>query len=428
MTDEIKKDDELPPGDFEGDGDFDDFESAGSGTLGDLWRRNPLVKIGIVVGGLALIMTAIVLFGGKKEPVAASRVRAAPDVKQTPGTDEVSPQYAQALQDKNAEMTEEAIKKNQSSIPVPISASKEAIGIPGDQAVSEDPLARWRRIQEERVTREVVKKPEAPKTDPNAEVVKSLADAMAKQMGSILKNQEPKKPQIKQITDAEAFKKQKQDEAAAAAKAAEEARAKVDEKIKADQEKIIDILQPAGEIVYAQLINQANSDAPGPVLAEIASGPLAGSRVLGSFKASDENMVLTFDTVIVDGVSYPMNGIALDPKTANPGLATDVDHRYMERVILPGAAAFIEGIGSAIADSGNTNVTVDGGTVIQSGNDLNAKEEVFKGVEKAASKLGDVLDDQGRNKKPLITVDAGTAIGLLFVDPVTKDPAGSSGR
>ncbi len=420
MTDEIKPDDNLSSGDFDGDADFDDFENAG-GTLGDAWRKNPLVKIGIVVGGLVLISVGVVLFGGKKEPVAVSNVRGAPDVKQVPGTDEVSPEYAKAMADKNAEMTEDAMKKRESSIPVPISSPKEAMSIPGDPAVSEDPLARWRRIQEERVTRDVVKKPEAPKTDPNAEVVKSLADAMAKQMGSILKNQEPKGPQYKLITDAEAFKKQREEEAASAAKAAEEARAKVEEKKKADEEKIVDIIQPAGQIVYAQLINQANSDAPGPVLAEIASGPLAGSRALGSFKASDENMILSFDTVIVDGVSYPANAVALDPKTANPGLASDVDHRYMERVILPGAAAFIEGIGSAIADSGNTNVTVDGGTVIQSSKDLNAKEEVFKGVEKAASKLGDVLDDRGQNLKPLVTVDAGTAIGLLFVDPVTKD-------
>lgn len=412
----------APPGDIDDDADFDSFEA------NDGWRKNPLIKVGIVVGALALLLAGIVLFGGKEEKAANSKVGSAPDVKEAPGTDEVTPAYAQAVADKNAEMTEEAIKKRQSSIPVPISAPKDPVALPGDQASTDDPLARWRRIQEERVSREsVTKKPEAKKQDPNAEVVKSLAGAMSKQMGSILKNQEPKGPQYKLITDVKAFRKEQEDEAEKLAKAAADSadRSKAE---KDQQEQVIDILQPAGQIVYAQLINQANSDAPGPVLAEISSGPLAGSRALGSFKALDENLVLTFDTVVIDGVSYPMQGVALDPKTANPGIASDVDHRYFSRVILPAAAAFIEGMGSAIADSGNTNVTVDGSTVISQGKDLNTKEELFKGIEEAASKAGDVIDDQAKNKKPLITVNAGTPIGLLFIDPVTKDQAKRASR
>ena len=53
-----------------------------------------------------------------------------------------------------------------------------------------------------------------------------------------------------------------------------------------------DILIPAGTIEYAQLVLEANTDAPGPVLADIMSGPLAGSKLLGSFTSTDDYLIL----------------------------------------------------------------------------------------------------------------------------------------
>src|SRR5690606_12018046 len=52
-------------------------------------------------------------------------------------------------------------------------------------------------------------------------------------------------------------------------------------------EDIENIIIPAGTIEYAQLVTEANTDAPGPVMAQIASGPLAGARLIGSFQSTD---------------------------------------------------------------------------------------------------------------------------------------------
>jgi intracellular multiplication protein IcmE len=188
-----------------------------------------------------------------------------------------------------------------------------------------------------------------------------------------------------------------------------------------DNSKVVEIIVPAGTIAYAQLITQANTDSPGPVLAQIMSGPLSGDRILGSFKATDNYLVLSFDTVVIDGISHTIDAIALDPNTANPGIVSNIDHRYLERVVLPAAAAFIEGIGSAVADSGNTNVSVSGDTVVSNTQKLDSKQQLYKGIEKGASKIGDILDKNGSDTKPLITVDPGTAMGILFTSPVTKD-------
>ncbi len=449
MTDDPKNQNDLNlenrnndmPGDFDNNSaDFDDFESRGGNTLGDMVRTNPMVKVGAVAAGLVLILGGLVLFGGKSEKAPTSIVGSGSDVKEAPGTNEVSKIYKEAVEQTNEEAVEKAQREGGSAMPVPISTPKDPVALTESEAASEDPLARWRRIQEERTKREAAKKQAAPKenADPNAEAVKSLADAMSKQMDSILKNVAPKSPQTKQVTDAKSYfdekkrvEKEEADEAKQKAKEAKDAASEdnggedgsdgQDDNGGKSENPSENILIPAGTIEYAQLLIEANSDTPGPVLAQIASGPLAGSRILGTFEAEDEYLVLTFNNVIVDGVSYPVDGLALDPKTATPSLVTDVDHRYFKRVILPAAAAFIEGMGSAIADSGSTNVTVNGDTVIEEKKDLDTEEEIYKGVEKAADKLGSILDREADQTSPLVVVAAGTPIGILFLESVVKD-------
>ncbi len=56
---------------------------------------------------------------------------------------------------------------------------------------------------------------------------------------------------------------------------------------------------------------------------------------MGKMSTQDEYIVITFDRIIKDGVSYRINGIALDQNTTLPAQQGDVDHHYFERIILP---------------------------------------------------------------------------------------------
>lgn len=396
---------------------FDDFE----GGNGKKMLDNPMVKVGIVVAAIATIIGGIVLFGGKEEPRTISNVRGGENVTSTPGMEEVSPQMRDALEQTNEEAAIKAQRTGGSAIPVPINAPQETLEVPDlGAAADEDPLERWRKIQEERQRREAMQqRPTAPQVDPNAQVIDGLAKAMSQQMQTILDAQVALGPESEIITpddwlekkaeEREEKLKQKQMDAAAAAGVV-------------NDPLLLDILQPAGTIEYAQLITEANSDVPGPVLAEVMSGPLRGARILGTFETKERYLVLKFKTIVVDGVSYTADAIALDPSSANPGLVTEIDNRYFERVILPAAAAFIEGMGSAIADSGsNTSIAVEGDTVASTEEPLDTRQEIFKGVEEASGKVSDILDDEAGDIKRLIKVHAGTAVGILFLQPVTKD-------
>lgn len=415
---------------------LEDFDS-GKTTLGDVWRNNPLVKIGVVLGAMATIVGGIVLFGGKSEEIAPSTIKGAKsDLTETPGETEVSDKYKEALEDFNKQNIEQAARTGQSALPVPIGPARGRIGNEATETAAEDPLERWRRIQEERLRKEQQLSPvPSQKTDTGDPYIadkSNLAEAMAAQMESILERLQTKGTQTISIAEKDFLQRQREEAAAKAAAAGAQGGAAGGAGADGgaggedgEDEEVIEILAEAGSIEYAKLITEANTDAPGPVLAELASGPLAGSRLIGTFSATDEFITLNFNSVVVDGVAMPTSAIALDPKTANPGMVTDKDNKYFQRIVLPAAASFIEGMGEAIADSGSTTVNVQNGSVVTSNQDLNTREELFKGVEKVAEEVGTVLDQNNSNVRPQLKIAAGTAIAVLFNQSVERETTAS---
>lgn len=417
-------DDEIDVPDFDAPesdlGGFD--ESAKKGTFGDLWRNNPLVKAGIVFAGFAAIVLGIMIFGGKAPKLAPSSVPGGSDVVEAPATTEVSKVYEKAVEDFNVQQVEDALKTGGSAIPVPVEPPRGRINIPEEDDAGEDPLERWRRLQEERARQQAEAKQTTStgaKKDVRGEAVGALAELMSGQMQSILESKKLEVPQKLEITSASwledlagAQEAKSKEEAAAAAAA-------VSDDVK-------NILLPAGSVVYAQILTEANTDAPGPVLAQITSGPLSGSRLLGEFKATDEYLVLTFKTVVVDGVSQSVDAVGLDPDTTLTGLATEVDHRYWRKIVLPAAAAFVEGLASAISESGTTSITIQGDTTSTT-TDTGGKDsgqKVASGIEEAGKELKKILDKEAGDTKTLIRVEAGTPLGVLFLEPVVEDKSG----
>lgn len=396
------------------DAPFDDFESGGEGTLGNVLRNNPMAKVGLVVGVFVVLVGGILLFGGKKDEQALSSVGGGSDLSEAPG-DEVSESYRRAVEEKNVQNVEEAIRTGSSALPVPVSSPQGRVDAGTVAGPGEDPLERWRRIQEERQRRETQQLPSNESTgDPNAAAIDALAEAMADQMSSILENTQPQKMQSVDVAQLSFLEEQREKAATKAAASAAAGTADGDEVV-------LDIIIPAGTVEYAQLLTEANSDAPGPILAEIASGPLKGSRVLGAFEVMDQDyLVLTFEQVVIDGISYDIDAVALDPKTTNPGMVTDVDHRYLKRVVLPAASAFIEGVAETVAETGSSGAVTDGGTVTTSQEEPSTEDAISAGIEKASSKVTDLLDQEAAKTKVMVKVASGTPMGILFVEPVTK--------
>jgi intracellular multiplication protein IcmE len=416
--------------DFEDDG-FGDMEEE-KGTLGDLWRNNPFLKIGIILLGLALLVGGIILFGGEKEQKTVSRVSGGSDVTEAPGSAEVSQEYLERVEEENVRRTEDAVRTSDSVLPIPTGVSKGTIDAQFEEPEEEDPLERWRRMQEERVQEqqtqapqrvEVQQPPKPPPPDPKEIAVNAMAQAMSSQMQAILGNQSFNGPAVQNVTPINYLEVLKQQEQELLAQTQARAQS-LGVNNTALQNQNLNILLPAGTIEYAQLLIEANTDAPGPVLAEIATGPLKGARLIGSFSENYNYLTLNFDTIILEGIDYGINGIAIDPATSLPGVITEIDRRYLRRVALPAAAAFVEGLAGAVASSGRTSITIEGDSVSQTtdNDDLSNDQEVALGLEEAASEVGEIFDEIIDDTKPMLRVAPGTPLGILFVDAVTATP------
>jgi len=407
---------------------FDEFVQ--KNTLGDVWRNNPAVKIGMVLGVVAVFFGAVYMFGKKDEELAPSQLPMPSEITSAPGASEASPAYIEAVEEENEATLEKAIKEGDSAIPVPVDTPSDRLQLPEEEEDSEDPLHKWRRLQEERVLRDSNVEETEPVTvldsEKQNEAMKEMAQSMMQQIQSIL-NRQTERIKFKY----EALVRYCNTNTCGGgggggggAPGAGPENGEFDGEVEEDEGELI---IPAGEIEYAQLIIEANSDVPGPVLALLMSGPLKGSKLLGTFSVQNDYLTLQFNTLVHEDETYDISAIALDPDTSLPGMATEVDHRYLQRILLPAAAAFVEGFADAIAQTDATNITIDtsggGTTTTQSDVDLNTEEEVALGVKEAGEEVRDILDEMSDDVEVLVKIHAGTPMGILFTEEVREDPS-----
>ena len=291
---------------------------------------------------------------------------------------------------------------------------------------------RWRRLQEERLTREIETQVEVEPvavldSEQQSEAVRKLTEAMAGQMEKILTGDKEDTSfnyvqMIQYKTESDQNNNGNPQGSPSNPNPDNQGFDELDSS-GIEEEVQQEILIPAGEIEYAQLMVEANSDVPGPVLALLVSGPLSGSKLLGTFTVVDDYLTISFETIVVDGESYSISAVALDPSTTLPGMATEVDHRYFKKIVLPAAAAFIEGFAEAVSQTEETTITIDTGadTTTSTNGDPSTEEEVANGIEEAGQEISDILDEMADETETLVKIHAGTPIGVLFTEPVVQE-------
>lgn len=432
--------------DEEGDEGFDDFQTESS-SLGDAWRNNPVVKIFAVLVIFGAIIGGITLFGGEGE-VPISATPPPPDVTQAPGA-EVSPEYQRAVEERNIAERETAEREGGSAIPVPVGAPRELRNEQRDERNQDDGLARWREIQAQRLAEQQEQRQQARRQQQEQlfqrqvqaeqqqqtdQVINELAEAMQGQMESIIAEQQPQEFETLEVTnlaDYIDFKRSQLEKISGEsvqsgsggaqnmnnqASLTNNAQARIGQSGQGGTS--ADVIIPAGKIEYGQLLLEANTDAPGPVLAQVVSGPFKGARMLGNFEAQRDFLTLQFSTMSYDDQTIAIQAVAINPETSTPGIVTEIDRRYISRVVLPTAAAFIQGFGEAVAEAGNTTVTVEDGTAIEEEEDLDTREELFSAAADAGDVLSELVQEEAQEIRPLLRIDAGTPIGVLFLTPV----------
>ena len=178
------------------------------------------------------------------------------------------------------------------------------------------------------------------------------------------------------------------------------------------------VLMPAGRGVYARTVLAASSDQGGPVVVEALSGPVAGSRMTGGFERREDRLVVKLDNITLpDGQQQRIEALVIAPDSMETSVASSVDQHYASRFILPVAAAFVSGLGQAIAQSNTTSNLSPFGSVTGFSR-LNLGQQFGVGAGVAGAQLGDILREAAP-KGPTVRLDANVNVGVVFLAPLT---------
>lgn len=180
----------------------------------------------------------------------------------------------------------------------------------------------------------------------------------------------------------------------------------------------------AGDIIYATMVTRADSDAPGPIVAKILQGDLAGARLLGNFSLSNEKLMLEFSSISigetmsgkkVDG-TFPIRAVAVDTAHVGTGIATSVDRHLLSRVAVKASTAFLSGLGTAISESGQTVSNLGDGQSEVATAERSMRSNALIAGGAAAQETGNIIDEYLGARPTTVRVEANTPLGILFLE------------
>ena len=394
-------------------------------NITEAWRTQPLFKLMVImiIVGVA-IAGALGVFSGPSSSDASKMVHP-PEINEPPGS-KASPYFIEQNKQANAERANQAIQEGSSAMPTPVGQNIDIGDLTNKK--KEDPLAEF-RAETERLKQEMTQQQQQnvqqiqalqqqtqQRPQPQSQEDNSLAQAMQRQMQQLMESWTPHNMKVVEGTGAKEKEKNQETQAAESASAQMASASAAAAQMSAGR-----TIVQAGTVNYAQLLTEANSDVPGPILAQVLSGPLAGGRAIGHFKTENDFLVIEFNLVNLKGKDYPVTVLALDPNTTLGGMATEVDHRYFDRILLPAAAEFAQQFGSTLGQ-GSSQVAVTNGAVVVDQAKRSTREALFAGMGQAGQSVGQFLQQEASQIRPLVRVAAGTPMGLFFLSSVKENP------
>ena len=171
----------------------------------------------------------------------------------------------------------------------------------------------------------------------------------------------------------------------------------------------------AGRGLYARVLYAVNSDFPGPVLLEILEPPLAGAVATGAFERVRDRLTIRLNSVSWRGARAPAAGWAVGLDCACFGVEGEVDRHWWERLVLPAAVRFAEGLLTA-RGTPRRRVQVSGETVVEETEGPGDRQAVYRGLGEAARSAGNILL-QDAPTGPTVRIPRNAELAVVFERP-----------
>lgn len=171
---------------------------------------------------------------------------------------------------------------------------------------------------------------------------------------------------------------------------------------------------PAGTIYYAVLEIGVNSDEISPVRALVVQeGPLKGAMLLGSPERVGEKVVISFNTISMNGKDYAVNAVALDPETMRTAIADDVDNHTFERYFKLATAAALTGYAEALTATSTTKYS-DGSEQQVQGSLPKTEDQIAVALGRVGETLVPIYEKEF-GRAPTVSVYPDRDLGIMLM-------------
>lgn len=177
-----------------------------------------------------------------------------------------------------------------------------------------------------------------------------------------------------------------------------------------------------------------DSDNPeSKVIAVIPAGKLKDAQLAApNVQLAGDGVIVNFKTLAFNGMTCTIDAYAQDDETQRSSIASDVNHRYFTRIILPAVANGLGKGGQMYEDSNTQILTTNSGTVTGRTGTPDSKAlagVIAGGIGQQAAQV--MTQDASRLPVTQVNVDRRQVVSILFMKPVTdKDctpmPAGEN--
>jgi len=389
-------------------------------------RRSFNKKLISVAAGVLLVGGFLTVYKSVRPDSAShSHISRGPNINSTPAGQQLaeSERYRNNLNETNRVHSELASKAGKSFIATPDEPLRDVDDKANAQTIFRKPVAPANEPEPEPepkenivapVRQEVNQAPPLP-TPPDYRRIYELAAAISSQANSYAASWQPHEAKNTIILNQRLYKtpEQRRQEQLDRERAASEA-------MKQFVTPGIGNAITAGRVVYGWVVNSADSDTPGPVVAEILEkGPLYKARLVGSFKTNQttSGLIIQFNRIAFpDGTETDVQAYAVDSTKGTISVKSEVNKRYLERYGALIAASFIEGLGSTLSDTGST-IAYGGYFTHFERPEASLQQGLLAGAGKVGQRMSHDIE-QAAPKGPLVKLNAGRTIGILFMQGV----------
>lgn len=174
-----------------------------------------------------------------------------------------------------------------------------------------------------------------------------------------------------------------------------------------------------GNLMYATLDSEVNTDDGGEVLATIRGGKWDKAKLIGKVEQGPNNIRLKFTIMAPqDGRdTMRVNAIAIREEDAKQGVAEDIDNHILERYGSLAVASLMSGYGKAYAATPGTTVTSPGGVTTQTVESPDSQQVVASALGEMGSSMAAEIR-KNFNQPTTYSTPANQGFGVYFMQDV----------